>query len=122
MGIYINHESIKLVWPCHFFLLKCMYQDRNVSDHVLCDRGIDNNSAHPDICDGWHCIHLWKTYAWPHLFTKRRSLGTYNYFLTCLFPLQDSESAVMGINFVSMIYLLDFVTVLAVWYFSFASN
>jgi hypothetical protein len=111
MGIYINHGSIKLVWPCHFFLLKCMYQDRNVSDHVLCDRGIDNNSAHPDICDGWHCIHLWKTYAWPHLFTKRRSLGTYNYFLTCLFPLQDSESAVMGINFVSMIYLLDFLKV-----------
>jgi hypothetical protein len=27
MGIYINHGSIKLVWPCHFFFTE-MYVPR----------------------------------------------------------------------------------------------
>jgi hypothetical protein len=34
-----------------------------------------NNAAHPDICEGWHYTHMWKTLARLHHFTKRESFS-----------------------------------------------
>ena len=34
-----------------------------------------NNAVRPVICEGWHFTHTWKSFAWPHHFTKGRGFG-----------------------------------------------
>ena len=33
-----------------------------------------NTTVLPVICDGWHCIHMWKALVWPHHFSKNRGV------------------------------------------------
>ncbi len=40
---------------------------------------IDNNTAHPVICDGCYLTHMRDQFEWPHCFTESGGLGPYNH-------------------------------------------
>jgi hypothetical protein len=48
----------------------------NVEDYRI----IYNNTIPPAICKGWHFSHMWKSFAWSRLFTRRGDLVPDNYF------------------------------------------
>ena len=77
------------------------------------------------IYESWNFPHMRKALAWPHHFPKRIGLGPYNYFNPTTFDQSGSTKPgkwvviYLCINFasVSTMFLLDFRTVLTVWYF-----
>ena len=81
----------------------------------------------PVICEGWHSIHIWKAYAWPHSFTKKECLDPSNYFNPATFYWSSCTKIIkwavmylcvrISILPISTIYILNFGTVTTVWYF-----
>jgi len=48
--------------------MKIKYMMYNVQDNSA----LHNDAVCPVICDDWQFTHLWKVFAWPHHFPKRR--------------------------------------------------
>ena len=75
-------------------------------------KALYNNAVRLVIFEGCYFIHMSKALAWPHRFTKRRSLGPWKspLLIVVLVASQESERAcVRGINFAFFYaFVLDF--------------
>jgi hypothetical protein len=65
-----------------------------------------NNAVLLVIYEGWHCSHIWKTLAWPHLFTKRGGFSPYKEFSpatfhwsACTMPGMCGQSIILWFSF-----------------------